>query len=162
MIYVILGIIILVVSFVVALISLIYEQRKVDELKSEEGPEISTSDSIRRIEVENEKDEKLGQDNLMSAQEVTIKNVESEAVPEDENVWWKRLEDKTDGGIAPTKDEEASIQAIREELSKMISTKNDPEEVIEAQEQNTFDRNEDKRQRVLVGEFSLRDVKRGN
>lgn len=209
MVYVILGILVLILSFVVALVSLVYEQRKIEEKKEESESETSgsaqesvpvqhqgqeapqqfqtTSQILTSFEQMNPNEGIVQNDGFQNKQSMPVDDpvkthpeilppfseepaavvAESHQPVSEEGVWWNRIQDS---GQEPQKskeesDEEESIQAIRDELSRLISNKTSPadardEDVVVGDLNKT--RDEDRKQRVLVGEFSLGDVKRSD
>lgn len=175
MIYLILGILVLILSFVVALYTLIRDAKHENgvsvnstkpEFESHESSEplhapATGSDTISQAmtkpssattqEVGNELDSEL----LKSEPGETFTQTES-----DDRVWWKDLEG--DGGAIQEEmsDDDKSIEKIQAHIQAMIANKAEPkpaDELVSEPETTLFKQRED---RVKIGEVSLSDLRK--
>jgi hypothetical protein len=180
MIFAILGIFVLVVSFVIALVTLVREQsnlENVDDGQSIEGKKIVKSPIVSDKYVEQPDLHKL--EELSPYQkpfDVTVGVRTSEDIVEKEDkglaavtvgesfegkphVWWERLDEKDDS-LGEKNEDEQSIEKIRQELAKLMSTKANTEVTDEpeaglSQEPTLGGLSAS----TLSGEFSLREMK---
>lgn len=186
MLYVVIGITILIVSFIIALFSLVLEQKKVEERTSDEDVESGLAAS-------GGEGESLGAEHgeptadAVGGDIVTQSRQPSPAVPSSgdinppfeqnstggdtailaahEDVWWNKI--SSNGAVVDSKsgdsDEEKSINAIRQELAKLTGNKiGVGADVLDEPEpvNNGPSRIDAKARNLLAGEFSLGDIKK--
>lgn len=182
MIFAILGILVLVVSFVIALITLVREQGSIDDVgvaaKSEGDKDAVVVQTIKKEPVDRlvaHKAEELNPyqkppdapfanvtsgdtlDEASASLEAETPVGVSEGKP---HVWWERL-DERDDSLGETNEDEQSIEKIRQELAKLMSTKANTEVTDEpeadlSQEPTLGGLTAS----TLSGEFSLREMKK--
>ncbi len=170
MLYVILGILILIVSFVVALISLVYEQRKVEERTKDEEVETGL--------VEEDVADIVDMPEPISMPQVAVSHTaEPSALPSFstshdtgyEDVWWEKIQTSTasEKNIPVQNEEEESIAQIRQELAKLVHgnksvpTSNLVDDTLKVDKDvQEVSRIDTKRRNLLMGEFSLGDIKK--
>ncbi len=179
--YVILGIIILIVSFVVALISLVYEQRRVEGRKAEVEEEDSIVEAGGGTETSTEAVEhaEAEEDDLRRETDVVLPErlPAGEPVPSvqarqdtgnftspigEEEVWWNTLVAGSSGtgNTLDDSEEQKSIRAIQAELAKIVSDKSGGLNAQgRVQEKAVTGPYEAKKRDFLVGEFSLDDIR---
>lgn len=195
MIFAVLGIVVLVVSFVIALVTLVREQSRIDEVGS-----VETEDDKGRVDApvlekdlsaESLRREMSGQgfnplaghktEELNSHQEpldMPDAHMAAGSMVHDANaslegaadvgardgkkphVWWEKLDENGDSLDEKNEDEE-SIEKIREELAKLMSTKTN----VKEEEGLTVESRQTQIQSglgatTLAGEFSLREIKK--
>jgi len=173
MFYVIVGILILIISFIVALLSLVWEQKKVEE-RIDDVDEAGAPSSVEPV------------DGSVDSYESVVEPVTDAVVPlgvvsgydamsdigaggalsgADEEVWWNKISSR--GSTEDTKpgdsDDAKSINAIREELAKITANKIGlrPSELAEPEVVDVeTSRMDAKKRNLLVGEFSLSDIRK--
>lgn len=183
MIYVILGIIVLIASFIIALVSLVYEQNKLEK-KQEEALEQSglLEANVQQDKVGDVHDiPKTGTEygSWQNTKPVLEKQKIDEGLPpeayggspsaageqnanySDEGAWWKQLEQVSfQKDELPKSEEDKSIEAIKLELAKMVSGRGGRVAIDKTQETGETEiGDEQKKDQLLSGEFSLGDIK---
>ncbi|MEK7581257.1 MAG: hypothetical protein AAB512_03155 [Patescibacteria group bacterium] len=167
MIFVVLGIIVLVLSFVIALATLIRDQRKLEEENrrlQKEGPP-----SLKKLEVgmvdsgdgTTARQPVPGQEPSDYQLHQTVSQApdaagETKSQVDEEGVWWRGIVDKVEPESNASDDEQKSIEAIRSELAKLTTQKR-PASLDNMPE---LGQNDHDKHNSLAGEFSPRDIKR--
>ncbi len=190
MIFAIVGILVLVISFVIALVTLIREQSKMDSIaagdeedkdKGEDGPTSSKQahvDPLLTHKAEELSPHRESLDTSRVHMDVVaaasmhqvhpgLEDVapQKDSVAEKPRVWWERLENDTES-LEEKNEDEKSIEKIREELAKLMSTKTKVVEEDEASDEGLIVENPEKPTQgglaasTLAGEFSLREIKK--
>lgn len=174
MIFAILGILVLVASFAIALVTLIREQGRLEdsENKSKVRPSVIKAAPVvgddHDLVVVDKAEEPVLAEKPLVQQDVPEPAVDvdwragdgSVDLVDKPNVWWERL----DGGAdrVDEKDEDQkSIEKIREELAKLMSTKvNMAPEEKPAENNSVPELARSSFSSTLAGEFSLREIKK--
>lgn len=186
MIFAIIGIVILVVSFVIALITLVREQNKLNdaEIESVESDMATAPERFKKVildpDLTHRREEPKpyaqpldvgGAHNALDSEILSEGSHNIESVQEAEtivgkpNVWWERLDDAGEN-LEEKNEDEKSIEKIREELAKLMSTKTPASAPMETEEENLLvEKNQnpesnDLRAKTIAGEFSLREIKK--
>lgn len=167
MIFVILGIIVLVLSFVIALATLIRDQRKLEEenrrLQKEElpAPKQAEVDILDNGDYATAQQPVPGQEPSDYQLHQTVSQAPDSAAQtkgqvDEEGVWWRGIVDKVEPVSKADDDEQKSIEAIRSELARLM-TKPTPASLNNMPDQGQDDHD---KHSSLAGEFSPRDIKR--
>lgn len=181
MIFAILGIVILVVSFVIALVTLVREQRRIDDAGfvppgSDKGAvaaitsekELSDPQAAHKIEELSPHSEPLETLDTHKASGAILQEASAGlegavavgTLEEKSHVWWERLAEGEDSLYEKNEDEK-SIEEIREELAKLMSTKTN---VVEEKGLAVENRQESTQRGLgsatLPVEFSPREIKK--
>lgn len=189
MIFAAIGIIVLVISFVVALVTLIKEQNANDRSSAEEPVEDKHKKAVLDGEeaqpdplpahkvderLSSHEEESLGVSSVHMTADAPLQEASgglgrmatSGMAEEKPQVWWEQL-DENGNSLNEKNEDEKSIEKIREELAKLMSVKNNVELADEESgDDGLIVENPQKQTRgglaasTLAGEFSLREIKK--
>ncbi|KKR78246.1 MAG: hypothetical protein UU23_C0001G0010 [Candidatus Curtissbacteria bacterium GW2011_GWA1_40_9] len=175
--YVILGIIVLIVSFVIALVSLVYEQRKVEERKSEEEGDLvvaangGAGSMVPNVTQGQDTELPLGSSRLSTLSGANLPGDQTQldsrvvaSQTRDDDVWWNDLVGGSSGtgNVLPDSEEQKSILAIQEELARMTSAKTgtNSDQASLGGISDDKDSHQVRSKSFLSGEFSLADIRK--
>lgn len=175
MIYLVLGILVLILSFVVALYTLVRDAKHENnvsvnntesEVESHEASEplhapATGSDTILQTMTKPSSASTQEAGNALDSEQLKPEPGETFTQTEsDDRVWWKDLDD--DGGTTQGEmsDDDKSIEKIQAQIQAMIANKAEPkpvDELVNEPETTLFKQRED---RIKIGEVSLSDLRK--
>ena len=176
--FLLLAILILILSFVVALWSLVSEEKKISSDEGIREREIESRGLVNEAAAplpEDAGQEKL--DKVVGTVDGPQTTTKSDFIPQQLSsaptlstgvsggrVWWEELEGKqAESDVVVSEDEQRSIEEIRAQLSQIVAarghTTTDDTEPVEVFEEN---KKSSRDQKVFLGEISLSNLRRGN